>query len=77
MIRVLTPRERQVLELIAKGKPRSYIARELGIGRPTVVTYIETLRRKLGLHSEYDLATWAWITGWVNQDPSWALRRSA
>jgi DNA-binding CsgD family transcriptional regulator len=47
----LSRREVDVVALIAEGQPRDEIARELGIGRETVVTHIAKLRRKLGARS--------------------------
>jgi two-component system, NarL family, response regulator LiaR len=45
----LTPREREVLALIAKGMPNKLIARELGIAEKTVKTHVGHVLAKLGV----------------------------
>ena len=47
----LTPREREVLELIAKGLNRADIAELLGLTKNTVADYIKTVYRKLDVSS--------------------------
>lgn len=44
----LTPRERQILDLVADGLTTPEIARHLGISGPTVRTHVEHAREKLG-----------------------------
>ena len=50
-LRVLTPRERDVLERVAAGLTNKAIAAELGISRRTVEAHRESLMRKLDIHS--------------------------
>ena len=45
----LTPREREVLELIGRGFPNKRIARELGIAEKTVKTHVGHVLAKLGV----------------------------
>lgn len=47
----LSPREHQVLILIADGKSSSQIAEELGVAFRTVVTHRFHLYKKLGVHN--------------------------
>ena len=47
----LTPRERQVLDLLAKGYLYKEIAAKLGIGLQTVNGYIKSIYEKLHVHS--------------------------
>lgn len=47
----LTTRERQVVELLAKGHPYKEIARKLGISPQTVNGYIKSIYDKLHVHS--------------------------
>lgn len=56
---VLTPRERQVLVLIAQGKSNKEIGQELGIGVRTVETHRENLTRKLRVRGAAALTKWA------------------
>jgi DNA-binding NarL/FixJ family response regulator len=47
----LTPREREILRLLAAGKTAKPIATELKVSLPTVRTHIQNLLRKLEVHS--------------------------
>jgi DNA-binding NarL/FixJ family response regulator len=48
-VELLTPREREVLILIARGRPNKAIARELGIAEKTVKTHVGNILGKLGV----------------------------
>jgi two-component system response regulator DesR len=50
----LTPREREVLELLASGTQAQQIARELGLSLHTVRDHIRAILGKLGAHSQLD-----------------------
>jgi len=52
---VLTPRERQVFELVARGVTHREIAEHLGIGKKSVDTYRARLYQKLGINSRAEL----------------------
>ena len=45
----LTPREREVLVLVARGLTTAKIAERLGLSYPTVRTHLEHIREKLGV----------------------------
>lgn len=47
----LTPREREVLELIAEGRPTRQVAIDLGISRKTVEVHCFRIKRKFGAKS--------------------------
>jgi len=47
----LSPRETQVLQGIADGKTREYVAHELGIAVHTLYRYLNMAMRKLGAKS--------------------------
>jgi len=49
---LLSPQERQVLQLSAKGFSFEEIARMLGVSRHTVMTYVKRSYRKLQVHSK-------------------------
>lgn len=55
----LTPRERQVLELLAEGGSVERIAGELDLSGHTVRNYLRALMRKAGVHSRAELVAWA------------------
>jgi DNA-binding CsgD family transcriptional regulator len=50
----LTPRQRQVLGLLADGVPAKKIAARLGVSEATVRTYIRLVLRELGAHSQLE-----------------------
>ena len=66
----LTPRELEVLELIAVGASGRVIARRLGISENTVRTHSQSILAKLNVHSRLEAAAIAIRTGlvrlWVN-----------
>jgi two-component system, NarL family, response regulator NreC len=55
----LTPREAEVLELLAEGLSNDEIAEQLVISPHTVARHRENLMRKLGLHSKSELVKYA------------------
>jgi DNA-binding NarL/FixJ family response regulator len=54
---VLTPRERQVLELVARGYPNKTIAYELGISEHTAKFHVGSLLTKLDASSRTEVVT--------------------
>src|SRR5947208_13614217 len=50
----LTPREKEVLRLMAEGHPSRAIAAEMGISYTTVRTHIRSLGSKLAVHSKLE-----------------------
>ena len=55
----LTPREREVLRLIARGYAYKEVAHDLDISVKTVETHVSSVLRKLQLSSRHQLARWA------------------
>lgn len=55
----LTPKERQVLEMIAQGKSKTAIASEIGICLRTVELRRKQLMKQLGMHSMVELVHFA------------------
>jgi DNA-binding NarL/FixJ family response regulator len=55
----LTPREREVLRLIARGYAYKEAARELHISVKTVESHVSSVLRKLQLSNRYELTRWA------------------
>lgn len=55
----LTPREKEVLRLIARGLAYKQVARKLSISIKTVETHVSSVLRKLQLSSRHELARWA------------------
>lgn len=52
----LTPRENEILSLLAEGQSNKVIARNLGISDGTVKLHVKSILRKLGVHSRVEAA---------------------
>lgn len=55
----LTPREKDILRLIAEGLSNKMIGRKLDISDGTVKVHVKHLLKKLNLHSRVEVAVWA------------------
>jgi NarL family two-component system response regulator LiaR len=64
----LTPREREVLVLVARGQPNKVIARELGVSEKTVKTHVSSVLGKLGVTDRTQAALLAVREGLVPND---------
>lgn len=64
-IDTLSPREREILKLIAHGDSNKLIARELAIADTTVKIHVQHILRKLGLSSRVQAAVYAANCGLV------------
>jgi DNA-binding NarL/FixJ family response regulator len=62
---ILTPREREVIQLVAEGKTTKEIATTLSLSVKTAETHRTNLMRKLDLHSVADLTLYAVRNGIV------------
>ncbi len=56
----LSPREEEVLSLMAKGMSDEAIAEALTISEGTVKNHVSTLYSKLGVHTRAEAVAWAW-----------------
>jgi non-specific serine/threonine protein kinase len=54
----LTPRERDVADLVAEGLSNRQIAARLGVSQRTVESHVENILRKLGFASRTQVAAW-------------------
>lgn len=57
--KLLTPREREILQLIAEGHQTKATAKRLGIRPKTVLAHRDNIMKKLGIHSVADLVRYA------------------
>jgi len=55
----LSPREREVLRLIARGYTYKEVAKDLGISAKTVESHVSSVLRKLQLSTRHELTKWA------------------
>jgi DNA-binding CsgD family transcriptional regulator len=56
----LTPRELEVLTLVASGRANAHAAQELGISAATIKTHLERIYRKLGVKGRSEAARMLW-----------------
>ncbi len=66
---VLTEREAEVLQLLARGATNKAIAQSLGVGEATVKSHVSSVLGKLGLKSRTQAALHALREGWVTREP--------
>ena len=56
--KVLTPREREVALLVARGLSNKQVARELGLSTGTVKQHLHTIFQKLGAKNRHALGVY-------------------
>jgi len=56
----LTPRELEVLTLVASGRANAHAAQELGVSAATIKTHLERIYRKLGVNGRSEAARMLW-----------------
>lgn len=66
---VLTPREKEVLLLLAEGKSNKDIATDLNLSESTVKIHIQHVLKKLNLKGRVQAAVYAMERGWVKKEP--------
>jgi DNA-binding CsgD family transcriptional regulator len=72
----LTPRQQEIVRLVAEGLKDVVIGRRLGIGTATVKNYVIRIQHRLGLASRHEVARWA--SARIDPtNPQGRLRRSA
>jgi two-component system nitrate/nitrite response regulator NarL len=53
--KVLSPREREIALLVARGLSNKEVARELGLSHGTIKSHVHNILQKLGARSRYSL----------------------
>lgn len=64
----LTPREQEIMRMLAEGQPKSQIAERLCISIKTVENHRSNIMKKLDLHSAMDLVRYAAKLGLIDLD---------
>ena len=64
----LTPRERDVVRMVAEGRTNAEIAAALAIAAGTAKNHIANIHRKLGTRNRVGIAAWAWESGTAESD---------
>jgi len=64
----LTPREQEIMRLLAEGVPRKLIAKRLFISQKTVENHTTKILNKLSLHSTFELVRYAARLGLIDVD---------
>jgi two-component system response regulator NreC len=65
---VLSPREREVLELVAQGRSNAEIGEQLGLSPKTIARHRERIMTRLNLHSRTELVKFAIRTHLISLD---------
>jgi DNA-binding NarL/FixJ family response regulator len=64
----ISPRELEVLRLLAHAQPNKAIATQLGISERTARTHVSNILRRLGFNSRTEAAVWAVEHGFADSD---------
>lgn len=75
--KLLSHREKQVIQLVAQGYANQEIARSLCVSVKTVETYKTRIAEKLGLHSRKEITRYALLTGLLSPDDFDSDKKSA
>lgn len=72
----LTPRQQQILELLAQGLTRSEIAAELWVSSGTVSTHQRLIYARLGVHNAHGAVAAGYQTGLLGEPATTQARSS-
>lgn len=64
----LTPRELDVVRLVARGRTNAEVAAELFVSLGTVKTHLGSVATKLDARNRVEIAAWAWGSGQVGDE---------
>ncbi|WP_309115256.1 response regulator transcription factor [Saccharothrix sp.] len=64
----LSPRELDVVLLVARGRTNAEVARTLHVTVGTVKTHLAAVQAKLGVRNRVEIAAWAWESGLLDAE---------
>jgi DNA-binding NarL/FixJ family response regulator len=73
----LTPREREILRLVAEGHSNAVLARMLWVTEQTVKFHLSNIYRKLGVSNRTEASRWAQVKGLLTAVPATHRNESA
>ncbi|HET9740145.1 MAG TPA: response regulator transcription factor [Solirubrobacteraceae bacterium] len=73
-VSTLTPREREILSLVAEGAANSHIARSLWVTEQTVKFHLSNIYRKLGVANRTQASHYAFLHGLIEPSSSTLAR---
>lgn len=62
-----TDREREILDLVAKGLTGRQITKKLFISHNTLKSHLRSLFKKTGAHNQASLIHQVWLRGWFKK----------
>lgn len=63
----LSPRQAEIIQLLAEGLLVKQIARRLGLSHRTVEGYLAKMRQRIGVHNQAELIAHAARVGWLEK----------
>ncbi len=66
----LSSLEKEIVILVAQGLRNREIAEKLCLAEQTVRNYLSEIYRKVGVNNRAGLTSYAWRTGWIDEDAS-------
>ena len=66
----LTRREREILQLVARGHSNRRVARRLWVTEQTVKFHLSNVYRKLGVSNRTEAGRWAQLNGLLDHQPA-------
>ncbi|MCQ8896644.1 response regulator transcription factor [Limnobacter humi] len=73
---LLSPREVDIVRLLVEGHTIDQAALSLGISAKTVSNNLSTIRQKVGVQTDFELAFWAWSQGLGKAPPGFSAGSS-
>jgi len=66
----LSPLEKEIVILVAQGQRNREIAEKMCLAEQTIRNYLSEIYRKVGVNNRSGLTSYAWRSGWMDEDAS-------